>query len=858
MSILNLSVLNKIKNRVSDRFLAKSIPYGKNIFDKDSIITDRILNSNGVEILANNNYTSDYIPVISGSSIKLSAITEVDNTHHFAFYDIDKKVLKVYVASEVRALQNILKVPSNASFFRCSGAILGYPVTHRPDNLQIEYGKVSTAYEDFSAMPRTPNFQHTQDVNVTTNFETINSGVLPSGKNLFNKNTISSGFLSSSNVFNANSDYYYSDYIKVFPYSKISLYDVGSNPYASTCFYDSNKKFISGITNEVISETNIINIPKDIYYIRVSVQILNTSPDSMQIEYGSKRTTYEEYSSVPTQVDFSRPQEVKIVSGEDKLPSNFVDKDRYTLGYLEAGNNYLRYVKDNHVIWTGTDRSIVFYSDKGLGDDYKLDSSKITKQLNISDLPSVYSGSVLSKAVIYKTITGVITMLFTDKNQIYYSSSGVFGEFKLSTIWGLRGRAHNNKATGEGGNWGRNKFYMPKNISERASQFSWFNSLLINKKEVSGNYVEHLLFANYQLGSGNTATPSCLFHTVNGKDIYTQYMFGIPCGKVKKAGTDEYISLGVSGWGDDLDTSLFPSYTTGLTLQKRTSIIPSEVESDPAVKFEYGDILPITQFTSANKAVATVADASSFEVGNVIMIKGDSGNSDWNSLVDTTGTNGVNGVKGLFSVTKIEGNNLTLAETIGNYRNNLVPRHIHSLNFFANGVAIGTGEVYPQSWLVFQEIAPIENTTIWESSLLLTTSEKSLQRSMGVHLRRDNKIIFASDDQWVKVESKKLIIRDKNLTTTTAGVWLGNLEDVDDIGKFNNILWGADPVFKFIEIVSGVLLCVTVSGMTYLSFDDGDSWEFATCDNIQKTVSMGNDSNERRYFFGGNVFIELK
>jgi hypothetical protein len=117
------------------------------------------------------------------------------------------------------------------------------------------------------------------------NVTPINTTFFKTGKNLFNKNTATSGrYVDASNGnLSGNGSYYASDYIKVDPNTAYYLQkNTGHN-----AFYDSAKTYISGFA------TATFTTPANCSYVRVSV--LTADLNTMQLELGSVATSYEVY-----------------------------------------------------------------------------------------------------------------------------------------------------------------------------------------------------------------------------------------------------------------------------------------------------------------------------------------------------------------------------------------------------------------------------------------------------------------------------------------------------------------------------------------------------------------------------------
>lgn len=116
------------------------------------------------------------------------------------------------------------------------------------------------------------------------------------GVNLFVKSTASRGWwISNTGVLNADGGWGYSDYIDVSGmknYIASGFTNLGISP--ATCFYDSNKTFISGVEsknqNSQDSKRKTLPIPSNAKYMRFSFALADI--DTLKIEQGTKATAY--------------------------------------------------------------------------------------------------------------------------------------------------------------------------------------------------------------------------------------------------------------------------------------------------------------------------------------------------------------------------------------------------------------------------------------------------------------------------------------------------------------------------------------------------------------------------------------
>lgn len=159
-----------------------------------------------------------------------------------------------------------------------------------------ENGKNFTDFKnDYSDFKQTMNgFKTTVGQTYVTkdDFDGLEIG----GVNLFVKSTASRGWwISNTGVLNADGGWGYSDYIDVSGmknYIASGFTNLGISP--ATCFYDSNKTFISGVAsknqNSQDSKRKTLPIPSNAKYMRFSFALADI--DTLKIEQGTKATAY--------------------------------------------------------------------------------------------------------------------------------------------------------------------------------------------------------------------------------------------------------------------------------------------------------------------------------------------------------------------------------------------------------------------------------------------------------------------------------------------------------------------------------------------------------------------------------------
>ena len=179
--------------------------------------------------------------------------------------------------------------------------------------LQLESGSSASEWEEYTGGQPAPNPDYPQVIHTITG----DNEVVVCGKNLFDKSTSETKkFINKNtgNVDNSN-NWSASDFIPIeqnsnYIYSGITNGWSGS---AGTCFYDSNKTFISSIS----STTQSFTTPNNAKYVRIS---LNTeTPTQVQLEKGSTSSQYESYQSNSVLLTLGDKEVCKIGDYEDKI-----------------------------------------------------------------------------------------------------------------------------------------------------------------------------------------------------------------------------------------------------------------------------------------------------------------------------------------------------------------------------------------------------------------------------------------------------------------------------------------------------------------------------------------------------------
>lgn len=467
-------------------------------------------------------------------------------------------------------------------------------------------------------------------------------------------------------------------------------------------------------------------------------------------------------------------------------------------------------------------------------------------------------------------LSGVGCLVFATNNKIWYASDVTDAgniTFAVPKVWDalgnkswrIDGTASGNYLTDSKGVT-RYKKHYPSDIASRPNQWMWHNGPLW-LDGAGGQYSRGVLFGNYTNASVQNPTPSCLYYTDNGEDIYVMYEFGVTPKRYKEAG-DSSVKTRPNASnnycaGDDVDfsdTDLFPSGSafTALSIKKRFSIVPSATEKDPTALFEYDETgLAVSSVSGKN---ITMESVTGLAVGDIIIIEGTATGGYANLLTTTINSTTKVGNGPVFVIKSISGNVITIADIIGNPKNNLFCRHIHGVAEFGEGLCIYTGEEYPESWFIYlnpymEDIAngTNQNNARWVDDVVrLNASKTAYQRALGIVLRPDGKVVYIADSN--NPQSTKLTVRGKDIKMGNYGLFVFDLADIDDNSGALTKIPGVNAGYALYHI-GGVLLYSDYKGKTYYSEDWGDTWKYLCTDGNTKSKVIGFDADRRRYYF---------
>ena len=206
---------------------------------------------------------------------------------------------------------------------------------------------------------------------------------------------------------------------------------------------------------------------------------------------------------------------------------------------------------------------------------------------------------------------------------------------------------------------------------------------------------------------------------------------------------------------------------------------------------------------------------------------------------------------------------IKLCTSFANPHNNLTVRHVHSINRCKDGYTIGTGETYPEGWIlylpVFQSDA-YSRKYPWDTMqfIRLNSTPISVQRVLGVIIDQDedNTVTVGIDTSNIRMKDAELPSdRTDNIRRSSNGLWRGKLVDFDSLQLFECI-FPSDEVCYFYKRFLGVDVYIGQHGHIGVSADGGNHWtETRTIDN-ERLMGGRSPSGSTDVVRGGNIVIE--
>lgn len=307
---------------------------------------------------------------------------------------------------------------------------------------------------------------------------------------------------------------------------------------------------------------------------------------------------------------------------------------------------------------------------------------------------------------------------------------------------------------------------------------------------------------------------TCIFATHDGgRSWYCKYEFS-------DIGEYSFKQGHEGNWGKNFGNVIRSKernvYDTDLKvcLRKRDLLLPQKGEKE--VKFIWSNKVNIKTIICEDSIILETNEEHGLKTGNIITVNADENVTEelnqfnWmfnNYINEDSCGNGI-----LFKVEVISKTRIRLYELVSTAQASLPCRHIHHINKIKDGWIIGTGEVYPNSWILFFQVKEADTYTpcyAWNEFpvIRLNSLETSVERTMGVMMKDDefSTIIYASDHDMSK--RKKISLNGEEVSRNSTGIFAGKLEDIDYRDRYKCIFESSEPCFYFQEIDDMYIFC---------------------------------------------------
>lgn len=868
---------NSLDHYLSSSYRPFVFPYGKNMFNKSTVVVDFVINSQGNQAVESTWKSTDYIFIVPNQTIKFSYL-QSSLTAGTAFYDAFKTFISWVNNADIIA--NGLKAvsPAESAYMRCTPG-----TSFNLDTFQIEYGSISTGYEPFDSMPKQVPFREIPKFDINSlNYPvgTFVPMIFPHGKNIFDwtkaKDDTTINIITG--VEYSSSNWFTSDFILVIPGSTIrfSKLSAGYSSGVGVAFYDTSNVYISAMTcSEIVENGNIVSIPYTARKIRICDNPIRNKR-TLQVEYGTNITSYHKFTNVPHSI----PQHEPLVPFKKIINSNnldvYVDMDA-TLHACRKG-----------IYARATSSRVTIYTEgvNGVGESVDLNSSNFPGLIDTSSIIRIF---ILPFTRNFTNSTPGLQWrlnIVTNKGQVYHnfparaaSSDGTAqgDDYKLfdeGCIWELPERwapvqteagddatliatekykyypalpdsaytFYPAISTDNGyGNTGFPAVLEKTNKSGATVKFARFHQPVRTGSDfVSLDYMGGLLvdeklsvIGTYRSNTSNNGCRICVFYTNDGgRNWFARYEFGT-AGQIINSSDVQVKAPVTNHTPQDLYVDLAAAGVDLFQIVKRSQYAPSAAVKEPVNMFKYASPVLVNSITAASSKITVVtAAAHGLVSGDVIIFEKQSGGASntWDWMVNSGHTGNSAGDGMIFKVVVINSTSLTLKQVIHNPHNNLACRHIHSLNKSPHGVIIGCGEIYPEGWILLHNYVESDNYARllpWDTFefIRLNSTNTSAERPLGFLLKHDGTYIIGMDNESTNVGNITLPEgrNDTAIKKSSAGVYKAPISKIDNLGEAECILETSEVAYFFQEI-AGVLVFVGQRGHLAISYDSGKNW----------------------------------
>lgn len=361
------------------------------------------------------------------------------------------------------------------------------------------------------------------------------------------------------------------------------------------------------------------------------------------------------------------------------------------------------------------------------------------------------------------------------------------------------------------------RFYVYSRHPE-ANSFHYIGSTINDSKmNIIGTY----------RSNRNVGVRVCIFTSSDGgRSWFCKYEFA-------DSGEYEFMQGDENTWGHNYGNAIF-NYEYHLTYKENSlKFKKRQLLFEQNDQFSWGKEIAISKILSENYITFYTNEKHNLKTGNIITLLGsDNVNSNLKWLLNNDINNLSCGNNLLFKVKVLDENTFELRECVSQSDHNVCCRHIHHINRVKDGWIVGTGEIYPNGWLLYLQMKEsdtfsIKNAYEKMSIFKLTSNKQAVQRTMGLIFCKDEKnLIFASDHDTLELYPNESIEKliDCKVSHSSTGVFKGNISNLNNRNYFECIFDAKEPCF-FFQKLNGVLVFCGQRGELAFSFDDGKNWK---------------------------------
>ena len=361
------------------------------------------------------------------------------------------------------------------------------------------------------------------------------------------------------------------------------------------------------------------------------------------------------------------------------------------------------------------------------------------------------------------------------------------------------------------------RFYFPKRCSE-CSPFFYLDGLEIDSKITA--------LGTYRSNTNNCARTVIFVTDDGGRNWFAKYEFS-------DYGQYDFRQGKESDWGlnfgnpINLGNCQFDQKNIeNLCVEKRSLTL--DFNSDNYQSFSSPiDILSISK---GSPAIIETSVPHNFENGNIVVFRGKTNSNNLSFILNNEATSFNPGNCVFFKVKVIDERRFELFENVSNVRNSLPCRHIHFIDRIRDGWTIGTGEIYPNGWLLIMQC--LEGDTYSNIKIKdlfpikqLTFKQEAVQRGMGLYLfekGNENSFVFASDHDLL---DRDFVLPDNSsMKRNSTGVYVGKMSDIDSFKKTYSIYETNEPCLYF-KLFDGTFIYGGQRGEVAFGHDYGKRWE---------------------------------